>query len=183
MSRTRLCFSAMATFSMVALPSLAQAGGGNAAFNITFGAAAAGSVNAVPVLSNTLLIALGLLLVVVAVRTLHANKGAQKFLSVALMAGGLAIGGFGVDRTIADPVPFVFGTVEGDLPCEDDAEVEYNPRDAGTVINNCDTPATVTPFIPEFSCYELNDDGDCGELASGDTCNLPTANSDACTPV
>ncbi|MFT4521019.1 MAG: hypothetical protein ACI9JM_003430 [Halioglobus sp.] len=172
MLNNRFYCSAVFTLGMIAFPSLVQAGT-TTAFSITFEVPA----TAVPALSNPLLIALGLLLVVLAARTLHANKGAQKFLSVALMAGGLAIGGVGVDRAVAQgAVSYIFGPE--DRGCEDVESVGYNRLFSGnSVVNNCDDTATVTAFSNSV-CFPINDDGDCGQLAPGASCTLPTANDE-----
>ncbi len=59
------------------------------------------SATAVPTLSPAILIALGVVLAVIALRVLRNNGGAQKIVSIALLGSGVLVGGFGVERTLA----------------------------------------------------------------------------------
>lgn len=59
------------------------------------------SATAVPTLTPAIMIALGGMLAVIGLRVLRQHGGAQKVVSVALLAGGALVGGFGVDRTLA----------------------------------------------------------------------------------
>lgn len=59
----------------------------------------------VPTMTDGLLITLGLLLMVIAARTFAANRNYQKIASIALLGGGLAVGGLGVERTLATQAP------------------------------------------------------------------------------
>jgi len=80
----------------------------------------------------------------------------------------------GAEHSVATVENFVFGGESG-APCEDVVGVEY--YGSPTVSNDCDTDAVVTPRIDYFAnlaCYDLID-GDCGELASGETCTLPSS--------
>ncbi len=70
---------------------------------------AEGSAQAVPVLANGLLIALGILLAVVAFRFFSTNQGLRRMMCVAVMAGGGLLASWGVEKTVASvlvlPVP------------------------------------------------------------------------------
>ena len=107
----------MALSSFLVVSSLAQAGSSSTVI-VTVGPLATSSV---PTLSGNLLIVLGLLLSVIAARTLRNQRGAQKLLSLLVLGGGLIVSGIGADRTLAiiENVLSAKGTVctePGELP-------------------------------------------------------------------
>jgi len=129
----------MAAASWLAVPSLVQAGVD--AF-VTVGPLA----TPVPTVSGYLLIVLGLLLAVIAFRTLRNNQGAHKLLGILVLGGGLIISGIGVDRTIAGNIQNTI-TVETD-GCTSDADLKYDGSfdvDA-TLENKCGNPIEIKGF-------------------------------------
>ncbi len=80
-----------------------------AGVNVIINLGADGSAQAVPALGNGLLIALGILLAVIAYRFSVSNRGVQRMLSVAVLAGGTLLAVWGAERTVAGylvvPVP------------------------------------------------------------------------------
>ena len=92
----RLTASAIAFFSL--LPAMAFAG--TASPSVMLGAGGL-ATTPVPALSDGLLIALGLLLAVIALRTIRQKVVYQKILSFTLLACGLVVGGMGVERSVA----------------------------------------------------------------------------------
>ena len=118
----------MAAASLLAVPSLVHAGGNSI---VTVGPLA----TPVPTASGYLLIVLGLLLAVIAFRTLRNNQGAHKLLGILVLGGGLVISGIGVDRTIA-------GNIQQTLPveeaaCTSDTDLQYNSqRDVDVTLEN-----------------------------------------------
>jgi hypothetical protein len=130
------------------------------------------AATSVPVLSDALLVTLGLLLVVIAIRTLKGNRGYQKLLSVAVLAGGVLIGGLGAERTIANGGE-LFITGQNGLSCQEPSGADFNPYSGGTskVKNGCNVPGTVKATV-SGGCLPLNP-GTCGELDVGQECVLP----------
>jgi hypothetical protein len=78
------------------------------------------------------------------------------------------------------PVAFIFGLGANEFVCVDDDLVEFL-GDGGETITNAydDTVATIT-LRPISSCALVCDEGDCGELATGETCALPSLNFEPC---
>lgn len=157
-----------AVTSLLVASSLAQAGGPIAFVNFTPVAA-----NPVPALSGYLLIALGLLLSVIAVRTLRNNEGAQKILSIMVLGGGLIISGVGADRTLAGFENTV--TIEGG-DCAASGDIQYNLQDGNTNLqNSCSNSIEITDFETPF-CTLDEESAECkvnGVLLAGDSCSLP----------
>lgn len=100
----------------------------------------------IPTLTDNLLIALGLLLAVVAVRVLRSQRSTQKFLSLVLLGSGLLIGAIGVDRSIAG----VAGVVAMGDVCTQAGPIDYNPNAPISLQNGC----TVDIEIRSFSSTE-----------------------------
>lgn len=132
--------------SLFMVSSLAQAGSSGGVI-VAPGAVGAGAATAtsVPTLSSSLLIVLGILLAVVAFRTLRSNNNAQKLLSILVMGGGLVLGGFGVDRVIADLGPVTIS--EG--ACSAETMIPYNTAgnaEIRALQNDCPGPMEVKGF-------------------------------------
>jgi hypothetical protein len=163
----------MAVPCLLVVSSLAQAGSPGI---VTVGPLAE-KATSVPALSGNLLIVLGLLLAVIAVRTLRNNRGAQKLLSILVLGGGLIISGIGVDRTLAvSPTVFATGAV-----CNADGPISYSPAGDVTLQNNCSNSIEIKSFSASCS-FGLNTvDAGCQKgqvLTAGGACSfLPTCNS------
>jgi hypothetical protein len=130
---------------------------------------------AVPLLGDVALLALGVLLIVVALRTLQANKGIQKLFSVALLGAGLVLGGIGGERASALVASgFVIGENPSDLECAGvtDQSFPLYHNDTAIVTNNCQVPGEVTTVYQGAQNCSLSG-GDCGTLEVGATCTLP----------
>lgn len=157
-----------AVTSLLVASSLAQAGAPAAFVNFTPVAA-----NPVPALSGYVLIALGLLLAVIAVRTLRNNEGAQKILSIMVLGGGLIISGVGADRTLAGLTPII-----ETIPVDECAggSVRYGPNEGATDLkNSCSNSIEITGFETQF-CTLDTASAACkvnGVLLAGDSCSLP----------
>jgi len=127
----------------------------------------------VPVLSDALLVVLGLLMAVIAVRTLRSGGAYQKYLSIVVLAGGLVVGGVGVDRSMATAqTDFIFGG-DGGAPCEDATGINY--YNSPSVTNSCEQPAQIVPRLINEQlerCYDLVG-GTCGVLQPNASCTLP----------
>ncbi len=94
----------LSVVALGSLPSLVSAG--SPSVSVIVGAPSA-AATAVPTLSSGLTVALGLVLMVVALRFLSQRKAYQKILSVAVLAGGVIVTAVGVDRvqaTLPQPV-------------------------------------------------------------------------------
>lgn len=111
------------------------------------------SATAVPTLTPAIMIALGGMLAVIGLRVLRQHGGAQKVVSVALLAGGALVGGFGVDRTLATgAVPL------SNADC-DAATITVNYQrnvtdQQNAVSNQCGRDLQVKEY--PFSCPELS---------------------------
>lgn len=79
--------------------------------SVTLGPA---SVTAVPALTPAMMIGLGILLAVIAVRVLRKSGFAQRVASLLLIGGAGVVGGLGVERTIATHVLNTSDAVGGD---------------------------------------------------------------------
>jgi IPTL-CTERM motif len=147
--RSSLSRSILVT-GLLAVPSAVQA---SASATVIVGPLAAAPV---PTVSGYLLIVLGLLLAVIAFRTLRNNQGAQKLLGVLVLGGGLIISGVGVDRTLANPENVI---AEGAV-CTSDGPISYSPFYLSNrgLQNSCNNPIEIKGF-------------------SGNGCQLDTANA------
>ena len=105
--------------------------------------AAVGPATAVPVTSDALLMVLAVLLAVIAIRALQSANGIQKVLSLAVLGGGLILGGVGVENTIAG-IPILEIPDEG-VPCDGGESSIYYPFHNGTLLltNNCEDDLTI----------------------------------------
>ena len=109
------------------------------------------SATAVPTLSPAILIALGVVLAVIALRVLRNNGGAQKIVSIALLGSGVLLGGFGVERTLATSAATL-----ADADC-DTATITVNLQNLrgissaeNTVSNQCGRDLRIVEYT--FSC-------------------------------
>jgi len=127
----------------------------------------------VPTLSGILLIVLGMLLAVIAFRTLPNNEGAQRLLSILVLGGGLIISGVGVDRTLAvpDTLPASGGvcTQAGPLP-------SYYPYVDIRLQNDCGNSIQIIDFRDDDCPIGLDEDAaNCKRgqvLTSGSSCSF-----------
>ena len=103
----------------------------------------------VPTTPDVLLIVLALLLVVIAVRALQSAGGIQKLLSLAVLGGGLILGGMGVENTIAT-VEVLTIPDEG-MSCEGGESNGYWAYHDGStqVTNNCEDDLTIDSATSE----------------------------------
>jgi hypothetical protein len=158
----------MAVTSLLVLSSLAQA---QAIGYVTVGPLAATQV---PTLSGYLLIVLGLLLAVIAFRTLRSNRGAQKILSILVLGGGLIISGIGVDRTLATAGPII-ETAEG-TDCTAGGDIRYGADEGPTnLLNGCGNSLVISDIYSEDCTLDTSTAG-CqvkNVLLAGDSCSLP----------
>jgi len=130
----------------------------------------------VPTMTENLLIALGLLLMVFAFRALRNRQGAQKLLSLLLLGGGVAIAGLGVERTMAVDAG---GTVTAEgSPCTTSGPLPVYYPEGGewTLENTCPNDITIISITGggctpggTYSCAV--DD----VLEPAGTCTLPNA--------
>ena len=102
------------------------------------------SVIAVPTMTDGLLIALGMLLAVIAIRALKGQMVHQKILSILLLGGGLLIGGLGVERSFATQVPVV--PVADECEVGGTATLESAGRSDNEFTNGCDVAMTITAY-------------------------------------
>ena len=167
------------SFTLIGLSAVSSLA--NAGANLTFGYSIlaapapppAVSATPVPTTSDALLVVLGLLLVVVAVRALQSSRGVQKLMSVVVMGGGLVLGGIGVDNTVATVAEYTIPD-EGS-PCSGGTlDVGY-PGHGGTtlVTSNCEDDLNVDSVDPHGFC----DPGDVvipsATIPAGDTVTAP----------
>ncbi len=104
------------------------------------------SAAAVPALGSGLLIVLGLLLAVIAARTLRSDKTAQKLLSVAVLGGGLMLSGLGVDRALA-AIAISEAIISGD-GCTNPHVIPYTSDSTDTMlINECPNSMKIEGFL------------------------------------
>lgn len=87
---------------LLGAPKLAFAGGASVIVDL-----AAVNAEFVPTMSHNLVIAMALLLAVIGFRFLRQRDARQKLLSVLLLGGGVLLGGFGVERSLAITAPTV----------------------------------------------------------------------------
>jgi hypothetical protein len=176
MNSSRTFFNTLFASALLALPSLVQAGTATTgSFTFTPGAAAASTATAVPALSDALLVALGLLLVVIAIRTLKANRGYQKFLSIAVLAGGLVIGGLGAETSIATIFDYTAG--EDGISCDEPTTVDpYQSascdRVPPTLTNGCPVAGSVVNTVGDCPRGGEKIEGNCDVLDPEGVCNL-----------
>lgn len=96
------------------------------------------AVAAVPTMSSSLMIGLGLLLAIIAARALKQYGGVTKLLCLVTLGGGLAIGGIGVERSMAT---ISFTDDVGDI-CEGGTAMVTDVREGGEpslIENNCES--------------------------------------------
>jgi len=118
----------------------AQAGG-----SISFAPTSSlGAATAVPAMTDGLLIALGLMLIVIAIRAYQGRLAYQKFLSVLILGGGLLVGGLGVDRTLATQVPVT--PSENECTQGGTVALESSGRSDNKFSNACDAAMTITAY-------------------------------------
>ena len=119
------------------------------------GAAPAPPVMATPVptMTDGLLIALGLLLAVIAIRALKGQLVHQKILSVLLLGGGLLVGGLGVERSFATQVPVV--PVANECEVGGTAALESAGRSDNKFTNSCEEAMTITAY--SLGCGEAEE--------------------------
>ena len=169
---SRLYKNGFTALALSAASSLANAGGGMSFAYSIFAPAPPPppvvSATPVPTTSDALLMVLALLLIVIAVRALQSAGGIQKVLSLAVLGGGLILGGVSVDNTVAD-VPLAIPG-EG-MPCEGGETFNYFPFHGGnsTVTNNCEGDLTIDSVTTD-------------ECAPGDVV-IPSATIEAGTAV
>lgn len=128
--------------------------------SITLGPA---SVTAVPALTPAMMIGLGILLAVIAVRVLRKSGFAQRVASLLLIGGAGVVGGLGVERTIATHVLNTSDAVGGDC---DSATivVEYQGRVDGRFDSNLTNSCSIDLEILDYDllCSDgasFNDNG------------------------
>ncbi|HBO12920.1 MAG TPA: hypothetical protein DD491_09070 [Halieaceae bacterium] len=139
----------------ICAPSLALAGGGGSG-TVTLGPA---SPTAVPAMTPAMMVGLGLLLAVIALRVLRQSGAAQRVMSFLLLGSAGVVGGLGVERTIAT------NTLEtGGSDCNSPtivltyAQVEERPDTV--VTNGCTIDLEIVGY--NLSCpggYTFNDNG------------------------
>jgi len=123
-----------------------------------------GSV-AVPTMSNSLMIGLGLLLAVIALRVLKQRDDAARVLSVALLGGGLLIGSLGVERSMAT---FSGVNTEPGGVCDGGTQEIVTGRafDENYLENTCETtPIQIKSYqLPCSSAEQITYNGDVGTV-------------------
>lgn len=103
-----------------------------------------GSATAVPTMTDGILIALGLMLVVIALRAFQGQLASQKFLSVLILSGGLLVGGLGVDRTLATQSPVT--PSENECTQGGTVALESSFRLGNQFTNGCPAAMTITAY-------------------------------------
>lgn len=117
------------------------------------GAGAASAANAVPALSNGLLLALAVLLAVVAIRFVRQKGVQQKVMSLLLLGGGLILGTLGVQDTKATNV-----TVSVESSACTGATVSISPSrgdgfsDSGEFYNSCAEASVMIVSYQGYPC-------------------------------
>lgn len=151
---------------LLAASSAVQAGG-----EIAFVTVGPLATSPVPSMSGYLLIVLGLLLAVIAFRTLRNNPGAHKLLGVLVLGGGLVIGGVGVDQALASPTNVI---AEGEA-CTSDNAIGYsaNFQHNRGLQNSCNNPIEIKGFSSsDCDLDEANANCKQGQvLAEGEICS------------
>ncbi|QFU74852.1 hypothetical protein EY643_03885 [Halioglobus maricola] len=107
----------------------------------------------VPVMDSVMLLAVGLLLMVVAIRFLRHSKASQKIMSIALLGAGLVLGGAGAERTVA--------ALYADFPIAPNCEgvdIVLNGLEPSQVVNDCDTAQDIDTIATDITpggdlCY------------------------------
>jgi exosortase sorting signal-containing protein len=162
------------------LPSISQAGTPTPSIPVDIvvrpADAVAAAATAVPTLSQNLLIALGLLLAVIALRTLQRQQGAKKLLGLVILGSGMAIGGAGIERTIASGTSIPNGDI-----CTAGGKVPYFAQFENQIFSNfCPNDMVITNYemAPNQFCSDLD--------VSSSGCPVGTvlaATSGSCTPL
>ena len=142
--------SAALAFAIAAMPSIALAGTPTVVVGPV--AAAAGAA-AVPTMTGSLLIALGALLAVVAVRFLRQKGLQQKVMSLLVLGSGLIIGGLGVQETQATSV-----TVSVESSACSGSTVSINPGrgdgfdSSAQLFNDCESASIQVKSYEGYPC-------------------------------
>lgn len=107
---------------------------------------------AVPTLESGLVVALGLLLAVIALRFLRQRPAYQKFLCLAVLGGGTLVTAWGVDRGVAAMYPTVIVPPEDAVCSSDEDEKTYNVDffSASDITNNCESTSLEILRYEEF---------------------------------
>jgi hypothetical protein len=92
----------------------------------------------VPFMDSSLLIVLGIMLLVISYRFLRQNKTAHKVLSVVLLGGGLAVGGLGVEKSVA-----VGPTIKMVAPDCESTVISFEGREPTVIDNDCTAELTI----------------------------------------
>jgi hypothetical protein len=131
---------------------------------------------AVPTMSSSLMIGLGLLLAIIALRALKQYGGTAKLLCLITFGGGLAVGGIGVERSLAtqSSTSFLGNVCEGGSATVDDVRENGEPS---TIFNDCDS-TTFEIISYHLHCppgVQIKANGDVGTThAPGSTAILNT---------
>ncbi len=135
---------------------------------------------AIPTLGDAALIALGLLLIVIAVRMLRTREGQQRMLCIAVLGGGITLGLVGAGRASALVLTsFVFGADPGNYDCAGITDQPFSIISVTqTVTNNCTVSGKITTsYVGPPGCSLTG--SDCDVLAPGASCTLP---QESCVP-
>lgn len=127
----------------------------------------------VPAMSETMLIALGVLLVVMAMRFMRESKGALKSVVGAVFISGLLMGGYGIDRTLATGELTVTGN-----ECTQGGNQGFDGTRLAWLESQCANPIIVTEIRDcQNPSYEDPGQPDCLVNtilgSSGDRCHMP----------
>jgi hypothetical protein len=123
----------------------------------------------VPTLSNSMLVLLGVLMAVIAVRVIRSGSGAMNRLAGAvLVIGGVISSGYGIDSTLASGSVTVSGSA-----CTTGDTRSFPPNYSNTFFNECSTSVSITSI--ELPCQEPVT-GTCkvgGVVGAKNSCLLP----------
>jgi hypothetical protein len=123
----------------------------------------------VPTLSNSMLVLLGVLMAVIAVRVIRSGSGAMnKLAGTVLVIGGVISSGYGIDSTLASGSITVTGSA-----CATGDTRSFPPTYSNTFFNECSNSVTITSI--ELPCKEPVT-GTCKvgvTVAGKDSCLLP----------
>ncbi|KZX58620.1 hypothetical protein A3709_18105 [Halioglobus sp. HI00S01] len=136
----------------------------------------------VPVMSDLLMVVLGITLVTIAVRVLRKSNIGDKLLGVAVLCTGVAIGGFGARHAEALIEEYLIE----DPNCGSVTEIQYNPYDPTMppIKNTCGETYEVTEkdeVVPGFCAAIV--EGTCSAgtaLETGQTCIPDYIEEDVC---
>lgn len=123
----------------------------------------------VPTLSNSMLVLLGVLMAVIAVRVIRSGSGAMnKIAGTVLVIGGVISSGYGIDSTLASGSITVTGSA-----CTTGDTRSFPPTYSNTFFNECSGSVTITEI--ELPCKEIVT-GTCkvgGIVGAKNSCQLP----------